>query len=199
MVAVLLICSGVSMTACPGNKILNLDYKPPKAAEALPLSVHALRINLLNFVDKRAAQIDVQLIGFRQAAFDVQMGAVYSSPPVTKIVRQAVQSELTRTGHIIVTKNEDFTIEGEIRTYWLSTETTLLYWDVIGEISILLKVKRNGSDSFIDFGPFSNRNVERTYLNPSVEIMERVLGLSLENVMQRMSSDSELARVFTNN
>jgi len=198
-IAFLVVCSAVSMTGCPGNKTLSLHYEPPKGAEGSPLSVHTLRINLMNFADKRAGQIDAHLIGSRQAAFDVQMGAVYSSLPVTKVVRQAVQSELRRSGHTIVTENEDFTIKGEIQTYWLSTETTPLYWDVIGEISILLKVKRNDSDSFIDFGPFSSRSVERTYLNPSVEIMKRVLGASLEKVMQRMTSDAELAKAFTKN
>jgi uncharacterized lipoprotein YajG len=199
MVPVLLIWSAVSMTGCPGNQTLNLDYKQPKAPEGLPLSVHSLRINLLDSVDKRAGQIDPQLIGFRQAAFDVQMGAVYSDLPVTKIVQEAVKSELTRSGHIIDTENEDFTIKGEIRTYWVSTPATFLYWDVTGEVSILVKVKRNGTDSFIEFGPFTSRNVERTYLNPSVEIMKRVLGASLQKVMQTMSSDTELGKVLSKN
>ncbi len=71
------------------------DEMEEKVAERVLPSVHSLIINLVNFADKRAGQIDGKLIGYRQAAFDVQMGALYSDLPVTEIIRQAVKSELT--------------------------------------------------------------------------------------------------------
>jgi len=72
------------------------DEIEEKVAKKVLPSVHSLMINLVNFGDKRAGQIDGKLIGYRQAAFDVQMGALYSDLPVTEIIRQAVKPELTR-------------------------------------------------------------------------------------------------------
>jgi uncharacterized lipoprotein YajG len=199
MLEILLICSAVWLTGCPGNIMLNLDYKPPKAAESPLSSAHSLRVKPLNFGDKRAGQIDAKLIGYRQAAFNVQMGAVCSDLPVTEIIRQAVESELTRSGHIIVMENEDLTIRGDILAYWVSTRPTLLYWDVIGEVSVIVEVKKTESDSLTKFGPFSGKNAERTYWNPSAAMMKCVLNASLDEVIQTMSSDEELASVFKRN
>ncbi len=199
IVAILLICSSVCITGCVGNETVKLDYKQPERAESLLTSVHSVRIKLLNFEDKRAGQIDPVLIGNRQAAFGVQMGAVFSDRPVFEIIRLAVKTELVRSGHIIVDENEDITIKGEIRTYWVSTDVTILYWDVIGEVSIVLEVKKADSESFTKLDPYNGRNVERTYFNPSVAIMKRVLGGSLDKVMQTMSADAELIRVFKKN
>jgi len=194
--AMLLICSSIFILGCVSDETVNLDYKRVETAGSLSKSADGVRIKLLKFADKRAKQIDPALIGYRQAAFGVQMGAVFSDLPVYEIIRLAVKKELVRNGHIIAEENEDFTIKGEIRTYWISTETTVLYWDVIGEVSIILEVKMADSDPFIKLNPYSGRNVERTYLWPSVAIMKRVLETSVDEVMRKMDSDEELIRFF---
>jgi len=199
IIATLLICLSIFITGCIGDETVNLDYKPPERVESLLTSARPLRINLLNFEDKRAGQIDPVLIGCRQAAFGVSMGVVYSDLPVPEIIRSAVKTELTKSGHIVVDENEDITIKGEIQTYWVSTDVTILYWDVIGEVNISLEVKKADSDSFIKLDSYNGRNVERTYLYPSVAIMKNVLGASLDKVMQTMSSDEELIKVFKKN
>ena len=198
-IAILLICASVLITGCIGNETVKLRYEPSERAESLLAATRSLKIKLLNFEDKRAGQIDPVLIGYRQAAFGVQMGAVYSDLPVFEIIRLAVKTELTKSGHIIVDENEDITIKGEIQTYWVSTETTVLYWDVIGEVSIVLEVRNADSDSFVKLDPYKGRDVERTYLNPSRAIMKGVLGASLDTVMQKMSSDAGFIQVLKKN
>jgi len=195
-IAILLICLTVLTTGCVGNETIRMGYEPTERKESPLTSLPRLKIKLLEFEDKRASQIDSVLIGNRQAAFGVPMGAVYSDLPVFEIIRSAVMTELTRSGHIIVDENEDIAIKGEIRVYWVSTETTVLYWDVIGEVGIIIEVKKGDNESFIKLGPYNGRNVERTYLNPSVAIMKRVLVASLETVMHKLSSDTELVRIF---
>ena len=86
-IAILLICASVLITGCVGNETIKLDYEPPERTESLLTSVRSLRIKLLDFEDKRANQIDPVLIGNRQAAFGVPMGAVYSDLPVFEIIR----------------------------------------------------------------------------------------------------------------
>ena len=194
IIAILLIYTSIFINGCFGNETINLDFK---TTEKSPLiSVRPFRIKILNFDDKRAGQIDPVLIGYREAAWGVQMGAVYSDLPVSEIIQSAVKTELTKSGHIIVDKNEDILIKGEVRTYWVSTPATLLYWDVIGEVGIVIMVKKTDDDSFIKLDSYNGRNVERTYLYPSVAIMKRVLGASLDKVMQKMSSDEKLIKVY---
>jgi hypothetical protein len=49
------------------------------------------------------------------------------------------------------------------------------------------------------FGPYSAKNVDRTYLNPSKSLMEKVMSASLGQVMKKMSSDETLIKVLKDN
>jgi len=49
---------------------------------------------------------------------------------------------INKGGQSIVTDNEDFTMKGQILKFLVATDVTALYWDVIGEISIAVEVKR---------------------------------------------------------
>lgn len=183
------------LTACAGNITVKPDYQPQAKADTPLASEPALKIKLLNFEDKREQRTEAILIGRRQAAFGVPMGDVFSDRPIFEIIRDAVKTELTRNGHSIVTDNEDIVMKGEIRKFWVGTDVTALYWDVIGEVSILVEVK-HPSGMAILLGPYSGKNVERTYVNPGEEIVTRVLIKSLDGVMLSISSDPELVKVL---
>lgn len=184
------------LTACAGNITVKPDYQPQTKADTPLASVPALKIKLLNFEDKREQRTEAILIGRRQAAFGVPMGDVFSDRPIFEIIRDAVKTELIRNGHSIVADNEDISMKGEIRKFWVGTEVTALYWDVIGEVSIVIEVKRSTDSTPILLGPYSGKNVERTYINPSEEIVTRVLMKSLEGVMSSMSSAPELVKML---
>lgn len=192
----LLLSMTIFLTACASNITVKPDYQPPTKTDTLLASVPALKIKLLNFEDKREQQTEAILIGRREAAGGIPMGDVFSERPIFEIVRDAIRTELIRNGHSIVNENEDISMKGEIRKFWVGTEVTALYWDVLGEVSITVEVKYPASDAPILLGPYSGKNVERTYINPSEEIVTRVLVKSLEAVMQSMNSDRELARVL---
>lgn len=192
----LMVSMAIFLTACIGNIRVKPDYQPPTKADTLLATVPALKIKLLNFEDKREQRTEAILIGRREAAFGTPMGDVFSERPIFEIIRDAVRTELIRNGHSIVTDNEDILMKGEIRKFWVWTEVTPLYWDVVGEVSIVVEVKYPTVDTPILLGPYSGKNVERTYINPSGEIVTRVLVKSLEGVMQSMSSDHELPTVL---
>jgi uncharacterized lipoprotein YajG len=191
------------MLGCPGTIMVKVDYSPTMAKENLLASIPPVKVKLLNIDDRREGKVAPILVGHREAAFGVSMGKVYSEHPVFEIVYKAIQSEFVSRGHSIVTEKEDFTIKGEIHNFWVKTDTTPLYWDVIREISIVLEVIKPGSASGVVLGPYSARRVERTYLNPSEAIMNRLLGGSLNSVIQEMSSDprlvAELEKIRRNN
>ena len=192
----LLVSMAVYLTACAANITVKPDYQPPTKADALLASVPALKITLLNFEDKREQRTEAILIGRREAAFGVPMGDVFSEHPIFEIIRDAIRTELIRNGHSIVTDNEDISMKGEIRKFWVGTEATALYWDVVGEVSIVVEVKYPAAGAPILLGPYSGKNVERTYSNPGEEIVTRVLVKSLEGVMHSLNSDRELVRVL---
>lgn len=193
LISLVLISITFLFTACGGNITVKPDYQPQTKADTLLASVPSLKIKLLNFEDKCNEPMEAILIGRRQAAFGVPMGDIFSERPIFEIMRDAVKTELIRNGHSIVTDNEDIVMKGEIRKFWVGTDVTALYWDVIGEVSIALEVKHPAGLAIL-FGPYSGKNVERTYVNPSEEIVTRVIIKSLDGVMVSMSSDPELVK-----
>jgi len=192
----LLVSMVIFLTACGTNITVKPDYQPPKKADRPLASASVLKIKLLNFEDTREQRAESILIGRREAAFGVPMGDVFSERPIFEIIRDAVRTELIRNGHSIVTNNENISMKGKIRKFWVGTEVTALYWDVVGEVSIVVEVKYSASRAPILLGPYSGKNVERTYINPSKEIVTRVLAKSLEGAMHAMGSDRKLARVI---
>ena len=107
-----------------------------------------------------------------------------------------IKTEIISNGHSIVSNNEDILIKGKIRKFWVRTDVTALYWDLVGEVSIVIEVSSPTQRTPVVLGPYSGKNIERTYINPSNEIATRVLVKSLEGAMHAMSSDGKLARVI---
>ena len=187
----------IFLTACSSNITVKPDYQPQTKIDTPLATVPASKIKLLNFEDKREPRTVAIMIGRRTAALGMSLGDIFSARPIFDIIRDAVKTELIMSGHSIVTDNEDFTMKGQILKFWVATDVTALYWDVIGEISIAVEVKRPTVGTPILLGPYSGNNVERTYINPSGEIVTRVLDKSLEGVMSSMNSDPELVKVLS--
>ncbi len=189
----MLICISCLLSACAGNITVKPDYTPLTKTDTLLASAPPLKIKLLNFEDKRDKQMEAILIGHREAALGVSMGEVFSDRPIFEIVRDAVKTELTRSGHSIVSSNEDIVMKGEIRNFWVGTDVTALYWDVIGEVSFVVEITHPAAPAIL-LGPYSSKNIERTYVNPGEAIVTRVLIKSLEGAMLSMSSDPGLVK-----
>jgi hypothetical protein len=190
----LLVLQGLALMliGCPGTITVQIAPTQPTPPAGLLSSVPPVRIKVANFVDKREGNPNPILIGRRQAAFGVPMGEVYSERPVFETVTEAIKSELRRNGHNIVKENEDFALQGEIRHFWVKTDVTLLYWDVVGEITVTMEVNRPGQQGGGILGPYNGRKVERTYINPGEGMMKRVLTASLNSVIQQIGSDPKL-------
>ena len=187
----------IFLTACSANITVKPDYQPQTKIDTPLATVPASKIKLLNFEDKREPRTVAIMIGRRTAALGMSLGDIFSARPIFDIIRDAVKTELIRSGYGIVTDNEDFSMKGQILKFWVATDVTALYWDVIGEISIVVEVKRPTVGTPVLLGPYSGNNVERTYINPSGEIVTRVLDKSLEGVMSSMNSDPELVKVLS--
>lgn len=177
--------------ASSGTSILKLKYEP--LANTKSTNSLAPNIRLINFQDVRDGKNEPEIIGHREAAFGVSMGDVKVERPISEIIHNAFSSELIQNGYHMVNTGEDFTITGKILKFWVGTDVTSLYWDVYGEIKIEIEVKNTNGET-TKVGPYSSKNIERTYTNPSVPIMERVLLASLKEVIDKILSDKEFPK-----
>lgn len=191
-----LILMAILLTACASNITVTPKYEGTQKENTALASVPTVKFKLGNFEDRREQKAEPILVGHREAAFGMPMGDIFSERPIFDIVRNTVKTELIRNGHTIVNNNENISIKGKINKFWVRTDVTALYWDLVGEVSIMIEVSSPTRKMPILLGPYSGKNVERTYLNPSQEIATRVLDKSLEDAMRAMSADPKLTRVI---
>lgn len=192
----LLISMAVFFTACASNITVTPKYQTPQKTNTPLASISTVKVKLENFEDRREQQVEAIFVGHREAAFGMPMGDIFSERPIFEIVRDTVKTELIRNGHTIVNNNENISIKGKINKFWVRTDVTALYWDLVGEVSIMIEVSSPTRKTPTLLGPYSGKNVERTYINPSKEIATRVLDKSLGDAMRAMSTDPKLARVI---
>lgn len=168
-----------------GVMTLELPYQAnPPGPETL-VTTAAKRIKVGSFSDKRSPQVEPILIGRRTAAWEVPMGDVYLVHPVFDVVRNAVTAELAAAGHQLVQDNAEVTVRGDILQFWVHTETTMLYWDVISEVAFDLGVSSERSPTAEHLGPYKARKEERTYTHPTAEMLSRLLTAALTECLQQ--------------
>lgn len=188
---ILLISISVAFFGC--ETALKLKYRPLTDPANLLASVSPVRIKLLNFEDKREREAELILVGERQSRAYGKKYDVKSERPVSRVILEALKTELIQNGHNVVDNDETITIKGEIKTFWLETEVTPEQWDVIGEIQVLIEVVNSDTGSSTFLGPYSARNNEVRFLNPDNSILERVLSETLSKLIRQINSDAKFA------
>lgn len=189
-----MVLMAVFLTACASNITVTPKYEASQSKNTSLSSVPTVKFKVENFKDTREQNAESILVGHREAAFGVPMGDIFSERPIFEIVRNTVQTELINNGHTIVNNNENISIKGRINKFWVRTDVTALYWDLVGEVNIMIEVSSPTRRTPTLLGPYSGKNVERTYLNPSKELATKVLDKSLADAMHKMSSDPKFIR-----
>jgi uncharacterized lipoprotein YajG len=128
------------------------------------------------------ARSDRGRIGTREAAFGVAMGDVFFARDVEDFLGEAVADQLRAAGHAVGSERAPV-VSVEVAKFWLHTETTMLYWDVVGEVAIDVSV---GEDSA---HRFDCRAVKRTYVWPSEALLGEVLDECLVDLMAELIGD----------
>lgn len=125
--------------------------------------------------------------GKREAAFGVPMGDVSFTSDVAGIVKQTLEAELSP-----LLKSKGILAKpryvGELREFGVRTDATVLYWDVIGSIQVVLKMEKKQF-------PLSGTFTERTYVWPGEDVIRRVMQNTLGQVsgQLRASLANEMA------
>jgi uncharacterized lipoprotein YajG len=192
---IMLIPISVFIFGC-GPAILKLEYKPLPDPDNLLASVAPVKIKLLNFEDKRDGDVDSEFIGRVRTRVNAPRKEVKSKGPVSEIIREAVKSELTRNGHSVVENNEDIVMKGEIKAFWIKTAVTSEEWDVSGKIEISIEVVNSVTAHSTFVGPYTATDREKRFIEPGDTVLKRILETSLSQLMQKMSSDTNLANAL---
>lgn len=156
----LLLCS-LLLAGCAGNVVVKVP--PQKVQEELLAQVE---VN-----DRRAPGIAAST---RQAAFGTPMGNITFQPPEAEIIKNLLENELNsalRAKGVMIKQSYVCDIE----EFGVNTNTTLLYWDVMGRIRLVLK---HGDQQF----NLAGEHTERTYVWPGETIIGKVIGESLKQI-----------------
>lgn len=150
------------LTACASS---NVTVRVPSAAPSTTGSTARVQVN-----DLRAPGVAAST---RQAAFGVPMGNIAFDPPERQLVKDALEAALSRQQAPQLA--EPYICD--IVEFGVNTNTTPLYWDVVGVIR--LKLRGNGRDQDLH-----GTHTERTYLWPGEEIIARVVQESLRKAVE---------------
>ena len=151
-----------------------------------PDTKQSQEIRLIAFTDQRNEK---NRIGERHAAFNVSMGDIYTNRDVAAFMTEAIQNELLASGNKLTDDPKDITVSGDVIRFWIWTDTTALYWDIIGEIEVNLNVLSpiSGKESQ---KLYKAKSTKRTYVNPSQELVEEVVSDSIRKLMLEIRQDS---------
>ena len=114
----------------------------------------------------------------REAAFGVPMGSVTFDPPEAQIVKNMLEVELTRLVKEkgILSKQE---FSCDIIEFGVNTNTTPLYWDVIGRIRLALT--KTGKEYSL-----SGTHTERTFVWPGETVVKKTVEESLNQIIAQL-------------
>ena len=149
----------------------------------VPAASRALELRLGDVEDLRE---DRARIGQREA-LGVSMGDVYLSRNVADFVRETIVDELRAAGHVVDGTGPGRELRVQLREFRVHTESTPLYWDVIGRISIAV-----GFATPAAAGPLHDHACEarqRTWVWPTVAVVEKTLDSCRQQLMASLRRD----------
>jgi hypothetical protein len=128
-------------------------------------------------------------IGERFAAFGVSMGDVYFFQPVTTYVRDMVADDLRAAGHSVTASGEGYGLSLDIDQFWITTKTTALYWDIVADVQLTVRLAPTSGAVANRSRQFSCHATERTYVWPTEALFIKTLDACLVDLMGKLRAD----------
>lgn len=157
----------MALSACGGVSDIRVPLDAERISARAPDLPQYARVEVTDI--RKHARLERTTIG------DVSMGRVTLDPPETELVRTIVAAKADALLTAKPAGQPPQLIRCGIRVFDIVTPATALYWDVTARIEIVLRVA--GRDRTI-----SGLAVERTYVWPSEEIIDRVTRDALRKV-----------------
>lgn len=144
---------------------------------------------IFTIAEVRDLRPDKTRIGERFAAFGVSMGNVYLFGNVESVLLDTISDELRGAGHTVQNSGPGRSLSLDILSFWAETKTTPLYWDIVADIRIRVRVERTAGTAGLAEREFSCEASERTYVWPSEELFSEALDDCLKELMAAFRSD----------
>jgi hypothetical protein len=163
----------------------------------VPRSAQPRALGIAAFADRRP---DRGRIGERFAAFGVSMGDIHMARDPADFLREALVDDLRAAGHRVDASAgpDAATLEGELLRFWVRTDTTPLYWDIVAEIELRLSLRPHApaggaaapaAASAPRSATHTCEHRERTYAWPTRSLVERTLDACLADLLAAVRRD----------
>lgn len=123
-------------------------------------------------------------IGYRTAAMNVPLGNVYLAETVEEYFKRRLGFELMQNGFQLEETEAEASIELNVKRYWVHTDTSLTYFDMIAEVECEAEIARSGGEQ--EKRVFRSSKKERTYVYPTKKLMGRTLNAAVDEVMREL-------------
>jgi hypothetical protein len=134
------------------------------------------KLALVTITDKRAPGVAAST---REAAFGTPMGNITFNPPEAEQVKTFLEVELTKLMKAKgLSSRKEYSCE--IIEFGVNTKATVLYWDVIGSIQLVLK---GGNKEYKLIGT----GTDRTYVWPGDKIITKVINESFNQMIPELN------------
>ena len=126
------------------------------------------------------------------------MGRIRFEPSPATLLGQAIISEIKAAGHTVTDGTEGTQITGAVLEFEVHTDTTLLYWDVIGNLAVSVQILvARGINSGAPIG-YHARCMDRTYIWPSEAVIAGVMSKCIDDFANKLRNDGRVADALRN-
>lgn len=172
---VIILLLSMALTGCASDVLIKID-SPTPSATASQRKLAEVKVNDLRTPGVASSK--------REAAFGVPMGNITFEPRAAEILKRELEVELTNLLAMKGLEKKQF-FTSDLLEFGVNTDTTPVYWDVIGKIRLRIKVGEKVHN-------LAGSHTERTYVWPGEEIIKKVVNKSLSQI------SSDLRKVMEN-
>jgi hypothetical protein len=123
----------------------------------------------------------------------VPMGKIRFEPSPATLLGHAIASEFRAAGHQVTESAEGTQIKAAVLEFEAHTDTTLLYWDVLGNLAVSLQFSAPKGANPGPLLAYQARCVERTYTWPSEAVFAGVMNKCINDFANKLRSDGRAA------
>ena len=164
-------------------------YAAPAGSSALS-SIPPVTVRIVPLVDKRRDPEG----GMVTAAFGVPMGHIRFAQSPANVVGQVIIAELRAAGHAVTSNPADTQISGAVQEFEVHTDTTPVYWDVLGHIVLSLQLVPAGAPTATF--DYEVHCTDRTYIWPSESVIAGVVRKCLDDFAAKLRNDARVAELL---
>jgi hypothetical protein len=188
---------GVYLTGCTFShfspSVLNIVHRQELARPGPLAKIAPRKVHIGEFTDRRQ---ETDKIGYHKA-FGRNTSPIVAANPISHIVREALRVELLKNGHVSEQNNPDFTLSGEISSFWFNYSFDvgmLIDYKAIVAIKVHVVNAKTGVTTSRYYSGYYTRLDSSGTLHPAS--WERAMNAALSRTAYEFSTDAALVELF---